>query len=636
MQVKTRFQRILSFMLCAAVIFAAAPFAFSVNSNADAVAYSQYDSRWGSWVYGEGTIAGTGCGILSTVNAFNYLNEIADVGAAIDEIATWAHDINGYNGTWDPSGGSDRTVIYPRLEAKFGAKYNITVPASNVWADIYSTGLRNHLREYGNVAIAHVAYGHFIVLAEYDQTTNKFLVLDSAPTVSGNTGNGVAWLAPEQLNTSGNRRMNVDWYCLISSTKSVEPTEKDGELYLTEGNSVMGTWGEFSTETALKTLDGKSGISLSNPEHCTGNSANVGSMAILKYSNNILANTEKYNALSAEVWCPEDYSSLSDRADDIFQINLVTESKGQDGYNINIPASSLKKGWNTLTFDKSGISAAVESSDWTAIRRMRFTWFNNSSGSPVEFAVGAVKLFKAPVLAKEEEESLLISSCNDLAGISADGCDISLSKCGEKGSFGDYTINWSNRSSDKNEQILSLDLDESFNARRFNKFTFVIKSSANLNTVGHKTDTVDIILTEKGKETGYRYTVKGYYFNGSFQTLNFDLASFAQKDNSVDLSKIDSIKLVYTNKTGGENVDFSISKLALTDKKAAVYGDADGDGQVTVTDALLVLQKSVKKIEFSQDAEALCDVNGDGEITVTDSLLILQKAVKKIDKFDVE
>lgn len=100
--------------------------------------------------------------------------------------------------------------------------------------------------------------------------------------------------------------MNVDWYCLISSTKSVEPTEKDGELYLTEGNSVMGTWGEFSTETALKTLDGKSGISLSNPEHCTGNSANVGSMAILKYSNNILANTEKYNALSAEVWCSEE------------------------------------------------------------------------------------------------------------------------------------------------------------------------------------------------------------------------------------------------------------------------------------------------------------------------------------------
>ena len=108
-----------------------------------------------------------------------------------------------------------------------------------------------------------------------------------------------------------------------------------------------------------------------------------------------------------------------------------------------------------------------------------------------------------------------------------------------------------------------------------------------------------------------------------------------KKDNSVDLSKIDSIKLVYTNKTGGENVDFSI-KLALTDKKAAVYGDADGDGQVTVTDAPARTSKSVKKIEFSQDAEALCDVNGDGEITVTDSLLILQKAVKKIDKFDVE
>ena len=73
-------------MLCAAVIFAAVPFAFSVNSNADAVAYSQYDSRWGSWVYGEGTIAGTGCGILSTVNAFNYLNEIADVAPQLTKL----------------------------------------------------------------------------------------------------------------------------------------------------------------------------------------------------------------------------------------------------------------------------------------------------------------------------------------------------------------------------------------------------------------------------------------------------------------------------------------------------------------------------------------------------------------------
>ena len=115
-----------------------------------------------------------------------------------------------------------------------------------------------------------------------------------------------------------------------------------------------------------------------------------------------------------------------------FQINLVTESKGQDGYNINIPASSLKKGWNTLTFDKSGISAAVESSDWTAIRRMRFIWFNNSSGSPWNSPSGLSSFSKLPFLRREEEESLLISSCNDLAGISADGCDISLSKCGEK------------------------------------------------------------------------------------------------------------------------------------------------------------------------------------------------------------
>lgn len=86
-----------------------------------------------------------------------------------------------------------------------------------------------------------------------------------------------------------------------------------------------------------------------------------------------------------------------------------------------------------------------------------------------------------------------------------------------KGSFGDYTINWSNRSSEKNEQILSLDLDESFNARRFNKFTFVIKSSANLNTVGHKTDTVDIILTEKGRKRAIAIPSMVIYLTEAFR-----------------------------------------------------------------------------------------------------------------------
>ena len=69
---------------------------------------------------------------------------------------------------------------------------------------------------------------------------------------------------------------------------------------------------------------------------------------------------------------------------------------------------------------------------------------------------------------------------------------------------------------------------------------------------------------------------------------------------------------------------------------AVKFGDTDGDGEITVTDALLALQSSVNKIALDDDAQKRADVDGDGKITVTDSLLILQKAVNKIDVFPAE
>ena len=62
-------------------------------------------------------------------------------------------------------------------------------------------------------------------------------------------------------------------------------------------------------------------------------------------------------------------------------------------------------------------------------------------------------------------------------------------------------------------------------------------------------------------------------------------------------------------------------------------GDADKNGIVNVTDALLILQYSVKMLSFDQSAQLSADVNFDGEITVTDALLVLQFAVGKIKNF---
>ena len=67
-----------------------------------------------------------------------------------------------------------------------------------------------------------------------------------------------------------------------------------------------------------------------------------------------------------------------------------------------------------------------------------------------------------------------------------------------------------------------------------------------------------------------------------------------------------------------------------------VKGDVVADGTVTASDALLTLQNSVGKVEFSQTQATLADVDGSKGITAGDALLILQKAVGKLESFPSE
>ena len=53
------------------------------------------------------------------------------------------------------------------------------------------------------------------------------------------------------------------------------------------------------------------------------------------------------------------------------------------------------------------------------------------------------------------------------------------------------------------------------------------------------------------------------------------------------------------------------------------YGDVDNDWTITTTDARIVLQCAVGKIE----TRSLGDVDGDGKVTTTDARMILQAAV---------
>lgn len=55
-----------------------------------------------------------------------------------------------------------------------------------------------------------------------------------------------------------------------------------------------------------------------------------------------------------------------------------------------------------------------------------------------------------------------------------------------------------------------------------------------------------------------------------------------------------------------------------------------------MSDALLTLRAAVGKISLDSSSADCCDVDGSGDVTVSDALRILQKAVGKIESFPAE
>ena len=77
---------------------------------------------------------------------------------------------------------------------------------------------------------------------------------------------------------------------------------------------------------------------------------------------------------------------------------------------------------------------------------------------------------------------------------------------------------------------------------------------------------------------------------------------------------------------------FEYNGDVIYDVPAHTKGDADGDGEITVGDALIALRIAAKLVEQPTDEQfAACDVDGDDEITVGDALLILRVAAKLAD-----
>ena len=79
-----------------------------------------------------------------------------------------------------------------------------------------------------------------------------------------------------------------------------------------------------------------------------------------------------------------------------------------------------------------------------------------------------------------------------------------------------------------------------------------------------------------------------------------------------------------------------VSIPGISAQTAFVYGDADGDGNVTAVDATVVMRHTVRMLTLTGDRLKAAMVSGGDELTITDATWIQRKVVQMIDRFPVE
>ncbi len=89
---------------------------------------------------------------------------------------------------------------------------------------------------------------------------------------------------------------------------------------------------------------------------------------------------------------------------------------------------------------------------------------------------------------------------------------------------------------------------------------------------------------------------------------------------------------VLTVSYGGHTTTFTVKVVSA---ERVTMGDVNGNGRIDSTDARLVLQYAVGKIEQNAIIFAAADVSGNNKIDSTDARLVLQYAVGKIQSFPV-
>ena len=146
-------------------------------------------------------------------------------------------------------------------------------------------------------------------------------------------------------------------------------------------------------------------------------------------------------------------------------------------------------------------------------------------------------------------------------------------------------------------------------------------SKLNLITFDEGADLVSVTFKVIG--TG----VADVYLNVEYFTLAYtDLDGAVHNASIIDYGEIKDISAV----PGFENAAIS---LATEINGSRIMGDVDGDGEVTIADATMIMKYIVSVETLNASQERVADVDGDGIVTIKDATNIQKYIVGMIDEF---
>ncbi len=146
-----------------------------------------------------------------------------------------------------------------------------------------------------------------------------------------------------------------------------------------------------------------------------------------------------------------------------------------------------------------------------------------------------------------------------------------------------------------------------------------------------------VIISEKGGEQYPGRTDTPISLNGSSKAFSLTKAG-TWEDTTLTPTKVE---IEATDVTKGSVAEPTTKPVPSTQPTTAqpatepsgnaVYGDVNGDGDITVVDATLVQEHVVQLETLSADKQILADVNGDNTISVVDATLIQKYIVQLKD-----